>query len=551
MAEATDVVTTEATDVVATNEWTVMLFFAGDNTLAPSMVSQLKALKDAGFQENTAVVARFDPSEKGAPTRIFDVNREQKKAVRTRIGDGKDPFVRNLVGDVVRPEELKLRNGGGAQAVKDVDTLGATESLKAFLQYCRENHVANHYILFLVGHGLIVGNDAFLSDDDPVSAITLKDLRDILKDFSDNVKEGSFELLSMHSCSMSAVEVAYELKGVAKYMIASEGISFVGSTPYRQLLKKILNAVDRANGKLDDGEVIKNLLRSVFFLTFFNSIDFEFAGFSADLCLCSLDPDKVGRLTAPLRSLVGALKAGLRAEGVAGTEEQIALEKERIKEIILLAHWKSQSYWQESYTDLYDLCRCLAERCDASNTLQKAIKTACEDVMSKLDRPGRPDDGPGRFDDLVVHSAFCGPTYQYSHGLSIYFPWSAPIEEGPEENHVLVRYKNYAFSDEKEFGEDTWLSFLEEYFSATMRDSRLEEDGVADRQGRADPNGNGDGLGVNFNPLAAAALGHDPGKPDPALSKTTPSDSGGGACTCASIKNYPQGFFISPAPRNN
>jgi hypothetical protein len=32
---------------------------------------------------------------------------------------------------------------------------------------------------------------------------------------------------------MSAVEVAYELKGKADYMIASQGLSFVGSWPYR------------------------------------------------------------------------------------------------------------------------------------------------------------------------------------------------------------------------------------------------------------------------------------------------------------------------------
>ena len=30
---------------------------------------------------------------------------------------------------------------------------------------------------------------------------------------------------------------------------------------------------------------------------------------------------------------------------------------------ILLAHWKSQSYFQENYTDLYDFCFCLSDFC--------------------------------------------------------------------------------------------------------------------------------------------------------------------------------------------
>ena len=54
----------------------------------------------------------------------------------------------------------------------------------------------------------------------------------------------------MHSCSMSGVEVAYELKGKANYMMASQGVSFIGAWPYRQMLIKIYNAIEaeRAEG---------------------------------------------------------------------------------------------------------------------------------------------------------------------------------------------------------------------------------------------------------------------------------------------------------------
>jgi hypothetical protein len=222
-----------------TNDWTLMFFFAGDNSLAPSMVSQLKAIKDAGFQENTTVLVRYDPSEKGAPTNIFEVNREQKlRGVKTRIGDGKDPYVASLQEDNVTQQDIECARGKSAEAIRTElrrpDTLRADKALETFLGFCHDNYRAKHYLLFLVGHGLIVGNDAFLPDDRPDSAVTLRRLGEILGNFGEAVRrdQSCFDLVGMHSCSMSALEVAYELRGAANYMMATEGLYFVVSWPY-------------------------------------------------------------------------------------------------------------------------------------------------------------------------------------------------------------------------------------------------------------------------------------------------------------------------------
>jgi hypothetical protein len=47
-----------------TKEWTLMFYFASDNPLAPSIVSQLKSIKDAGFHPDANVIARFDPGRR-------------------------------------------------------------------------------------------------------------------------------------------------------------------------------------------------------------------------------------------------------------------------------------------------------------------------------------------------------------------------------------------------------------------------------------------------------------------------------------------------------
>ena len=105
------------------------------------------------------------------------------------------------------------------------DKSPAVESFQQFLDHCLADSKADHYMLFLLGHGMVVGNDAFLPDDFPQSGIKLKQLGEILSDRFGPGQNRSLELLGMHCCAMNAIEVLYELQGVAKYMIGSEGLA--------------------------------------------------------------------------------------------------------------------------------------------------------------------------------------------------------------------------------------------------------------------------------------------------------------------------------------
>src|SRR5215212_3119758 len=91
-----------------TKEWTLMFFFASDNPLAISIVSQLKALKAAGFHQDANVIAQFDPFTEGTPTHIFDVNliNKLKSNGIPNIGFVRnDPFVRNMIEDKLWRDE--------------------------------------------------------------------------------------------------------------------------------------------------------------------------------------------------------------------------------------------------------------------------------------------------------------------------------------------------------------------------------------------------------------------------------------------------------------
>src|ERR1041385_6588866 len=187
-------------EVKEKKKWTLMFFFAGDNNLTASMLYQLKSIKTAGFQVETNVLVYFDPYERGVPSRIFEVNRTEKKGkVKSVIGDDEDPVLRALSDDQVDPE---ITGNQRSRYAAEYDGLSATDALTRFLDFAREHYPADQYMLFLAGHGLIVGRDGFLPDEHPDSAIGLVELGRILRNFSRGIgiHGGVLELIGMHSC---------------------------------------------------------------------------------------------------------------------------------------------------------------------------------------------------------------------------------------------------------------------------------------------------------------------------------------------------------------
>src|SRR5688572_2055564 len=97
-------------------ECTLMFYFASDNPLAISVVSQLKAIKAAGFHKQANVVVQFDPFTEGTPTHIFDVNLMNKVKAKEESRfplESNDPVERNLIED-------KLWNGQKTRDGKEI-----------------------------------------------------------------------------------------------------------------------------------------------------------------------------------------------------------------------------------------------------------------------------------------------------------------------------------------------------------------------------------------------------------------------------------------------
>lgn len=681
-------------------EWTLMFYFASDNPLAPSIVNQLKAIKDAGFHPEANVVARFDPNTAQTPTHIFEVNLINKLKAKQgdRVGFGNDPFVRSLIEDKLwgdhdvdaqgrsirekiasylatkkieyNPPRLEEKDDPNVRKVaKEPGRDFPLEpdpytSLNDFLEFCSANYPARHYMLFILGHGIIVGNDIFLADehvDKGGNSLTLKKLGEILNYFKGLIQDkdphSALELISFHSCSLSGLEVAYELKDSAKYMLASQGPAFVASWPYLHILMRVFNDLNSSgfrtydfknaaalatklksenspvsdylrdglssrgtgtelldkiieqpddpellqalaeglNTLLDDPNMyqqerfpslskpaqhlvdrrqdrrrlrrlnrrlilenypdelerinIKRLVCRIFYYVLYNSYDFQMAGYSFDLCLTDLsklsdvETPSVDAKTPSIKVALNALAKAL-IQGLPKTNrpEDATLEGK----LILLSHWEAQSYWQENYTDLYDFCLVLQQSCrtvgdDAAPGI-KDIREACEKLMGLLRRGFEQDDNR-----IIIRSECAGPTYQYSHGLSIFFPWTKPVGskmwDGDEEND---RYGNYALIDFAKADESNpcWKSFLDRYFEVTVRRTRGDLDDLFDRRAAKQQTDNDisdadlleEITGILYNASGQLKAG-----PKDTTGKGGSKDpTGDDDCGCPSIKNYPR-----------
>lgn len=581
-------------------EWTLMFYFASDNPLAPGIVSQLKAIKQAGFHRNVNVIAHFDPFTAGTPTHIFDVNLIEKienPEVESKVGfigyNERDPYIKSLMEDKLWGDEtgrdektrirdsikesLKIRSQKLGKRFDDYDPpelpielrkirsappkdkpdkpatsdsntsngeLPPAKTLEAFLDFCSSGpYQARHYILFILGHGVVVGSDVFLFDEhaDGENSLSLKALHDVLEGFKTKVKKqgAQFEMVSFHSCSVSSVEVAYELQGTANYMLASQSPAFVGSWPYRQILIRVFNDIKEFAGagtEQRERELVKGMLKNIADYCFFNSGDFILAGHSFDVSLCSLDLDK-GK-SAVTTERIKALSERLRK----------GLTDRWVMEFILLAHWRSQSYFQESHTDLFDFCFCLSNIIaefrkmlgpafgpQPENTYGRLgeIQKACQGVMEAL----APND-----DNLIIYSRAAGPEYQYAHGLSVFFPWSKPLDGSP----IMDQYPSYKFEAETE-----WFEFLTEYFEATRRLTNKSEmikvvRAAALERGEPTPpkpvQSPEEILSEDIANLVFSVEGqlNRSSVADILEPKTHPPDPMGDECTCSPIKNFPR-----------
>lgn len=528
-------------------KWTVMVYLAGDNNLTANCITVLQQLEAVKYSDDVCVLACFDsntPWPKGS--RYLAINGKWIK----NNGDLDWELYNDLILARERGHDIKAPDFCGDDKVQGrrMKRTDVAEGLKRFIHWAVETQrKADHYMLVLYGHGPVVAGKTFLAQENPLSSVRMQDLPKILAPHFGNHRRRKLDILAFQNCAMNGVETAYEVKDQVNYMIGSQGLVLAYGWPYDKIISAVVE--NRNDTPLQITEkVLKACARHL--------IDFSVMDRSSEQSACDLSKlrngtnvtDAISELGAELQEALGFKE--VRATRKSEDTERMTLKYPIICDAVRLARLEAQSYWGETFVDVYDFCERLLKKCqtavvahnDLVNSLGlnetqlretpfvtqlRTIMRCCNNVMERVK-------------GMVPYSYYIGSELQYSHGLSIYFPWSMPGEpysfyfRKKYREHVLVTafetYRDYEFV--KASG---WADFLRSFYKATLRNVRR-----ADRKFRVNQNLHLGMVRENYTPQQFIYTTEY-------LQKT---DSNSGTVdydVWSNVKNYPRRNYLSPS----
>jgi hypothetical protein len=524
-------------------KWTVLVYLAGDNNLTANCITVLQQLEAVKYKEDICVLACFDsntPWPKGS--RYLAINCNLKKdnddldwAIHNDLIRPQDREHKLHVPDFCRPAALDE-----GQNATPLTRTNVAEGLIRFLKWATKMHSdSDHLMLIFYGHGPVVGGQTFLARENPPSSLQFGDLQLVLKDFFGEKKR--IDILAFQNCVMNGIETAYEVQDYADYLIGSQGLVLAAGWPYEKLISHVVNEPDASPKEIAE-KMLKSCARHL--------IDFTVMDRSSEQAVTDLSKLRgENNVTDAILKLVGAMKRGLTYDEVASPD---IFDFPQIIDAIRLARLEAQAFWGETFVDIYDFCERLLKTCNRVLLSNRAVirnlnlpkeveeKLQETELTKRLRKIGEccvvvMD----CIKEMVPYSYYIGSELQYSHGLSIYFPWSWPVEPysftqvGSE--FVLKTgfeiYKDYSF-----VRASGWASFLKDFYRATLRKVR-----------RAERNFTINGINENVptgminEHIVAPALVLTPSTLQKSDSNTGPAD----ANIWSNVKNYPRRNYVS------
>jgi hypothetical protein len=458
-------------------DWTIMVYMAGDNNLSENLAFSLEDIRNAVslFENGTEkinILTFFDSSSLTAPTYYTDYSSgEPEKHEITKA----DLYHKRKNTKISVKSNAITREGNSASAY----------SIMNFVRWCivTQKKTAHNYALIFSGHSFGFHGTSLLRDENDGGFMTIFKLRWALNEVKNCYLDGKkIGILGFDSCVMSMVEIGYELKDVAETLVASEGSLPNSGWSYAPMLKKMIesynqNPVNQSDeksspGYFNSGQYAKDVATGFVSSFIDQHKNLVVGGRSIDVA--AWDLEKVPELATQVNRLGAELNnffyLPLKVAQETLTDEDIWAFHE-LKKIILQAHYDTQTYMHEQCIDIKDFCKRLIielkfiER-DGQPTVFSNLKKICKDTIAAVDA-------------CVLKSGFCGDEYQFSNGISLYFPWSYLTFELTDFRYRYMLFNrgegNYTVTSYNTFtgvGKD-WYIFLYHYLTrVTMRLAR-------------------------------------------------------------------------------
>jgi hypothetical protein len=448
-------------------EWTIMIYLAGDNNLSVDMAHAMEQIKSiAGEEANgTNLFVYFDGNSESIPTLYCD------------FSDSANPkHVRSfkVPNKLYRVEPIRNENAADYRSVLNFVDWCLNKVEVGVGDKVKHGRRADRYGLIFSGHSLGFEDPGLFRDETSGKTMSMESLFMLVDRLRANKKElaeetheldleyeqhhrfdfesnsdrhrttellgQKLDILGFDSCVMGMLEVGYQFRNATKTMIASEGSVPSAGWTYA----KILGSLARDFTPLDENEVAER-----FVAQFIKSQDsFTVGGVSVDMA--AWDMGKLDEFNVEFEKLSNVL-----IESFDDPESSVYRHMERA---ILQVHWKCQSYMWDQNVDIGDFCELLRDECislkrDLSaedNSFFLKVQEACDRVLEELK-------------NVVILSGFSGGGYQYSNGISLFFPWSFVAYKASEKYYRGLKFVG------KGAGK-SWSKFLKKYLGeVTLR----------------------------------------------------------------------------------
>ncbi len=278
--------------------WTIMVYIDGDNNLESAAIDDFLEMAQIGSDNRLNIVVQMD----------------RRPGFNTSYGDWTDTRRFYIhAGDTPTPTSALMSLGE--------KNMGDPAVLQEFVVWAVNNYPADHYLLSIWDHGdgwrdirdriealereertrdpaAAVGVKAVSIDDTDNDRLYMKEVGDALSSAQQTTGR-KLDVVGFDACLMGMVEVAYQLRDNANFMIGSEETEPGDGWPYDTILKQMTDKSWDGYNARQPSQLAKVIVNKYI----------DAYGPASDVTQAAYDLSKISEMTGTLESFVNAHNA--------------------------------------------------------------------------------------------------------------------------------------------------------------------------------------------------------------------------------------------------
>lgn len=352
-------------------DWLVMLFLGGDRDLLPFGQMLLDEAALVGSSDRVAVVAEIEPTTadeqpRRGPIRTGEIGVQKIGGTKTKTKPKTRPeMIVEFVDDSKAKPECEARN----RALILWDHGNGWQNVHVFEKVVAATEVANER------------DEAQTGDSQP---LFINDLRAVLDEKRD------IAVVGFDACLMSMIEIAFQLRDRAQFMVASQHLQPAArGWPYEALLRALT-----LNPRMEPEELVRTMVD-----TYAGS--YNGAGDAVTLSGLRLSAE-VDRAVAAIDSFASAL-----LDAIHDSDHN---SNGSLRGDVVMARRHSQAFGNPDYIDIVSFCEQVQKWLPETLEAKPQIDRAADLVKRAI----------ARF--VVRHTRSNSASVAHANGVSIYFP---------------------------------------------------------------------------------------------------------------------------------